>query len=1182
MFTGISLTRIHLCAFLAWQVALAALVGCSSSAAGSAAASGTDLVQDSASIDLIFGRAPDAAGKADGAADAFAGAGDSAVATPGADGDGVDLGADVTQACYGAAGCPCKENAECDTNLCIATPVGMQCAKNCFDVCPAGFKCSAVTAAGGDISTVCLPRWGALCNPCMVSSDCATLGVSGAACTDQGAAGHFCGAGCTSDADCPASYICNSVATVEAKNVKQCQPAAGECTCSPAAMAAQLSTECSAPSKDASGAVLGTCKGVRGCGPAGLSACNATPMAEACNGADDNCNGQIDEGSCEDNNVCTLDICDTKSCSHTATPGACNADSNACTAGDSCQDGVCKPGAFKTCDDGNPCTLDVCDPQKGCTQSNDDGLGCSDGDGCTTGDVCVGGACKGSVKECSAGSPCATAACDASTGSCVTSAKADSVACEDGSACTVSDACKGGSCTGVLVACDDGIGCTLDTCDAKQGCQHSASTLPCDDGNACTQGDVCKDSACAGQAIDVALACDDGQVCTSEVCDTTLGCTHIANLAACNDGNACTVGDACEDKVCMPGANTCQCSKDADCGAFDDSNLCNGTLFCDKSSLPFACKTNPATVVTCGSDADTACTTSQCDGATGKCGAVAAPDAKPCDADGDPCTVGDACKSGLCTAGTALVCDDGNSCSDEACQGGTCVFSAKAGPCNADDNACTQNDACEAKNCVAGAAKICDDGVLCTADSCTAATGTCAYDKAGANGKACSDGSVCTVSDACQGGICTPGAALPCSDANDCTLDLCSPLTGCKHDANTGPCDADGNPCTEGDYCSAASCIAGTVKVCNDGELCTVDSCSPLSGLCHFDGAGADGKGCEDGSVCSVADGCLDGGCKPGTPLSCDDKNDCTNDTCDAAKGCQHTHNSAACDADGNACTQNDTCADGGCVAGSLKVCNDSNICTDDACAPASGTCPFPPVAIGFPCDKDGNVCTDKDSCQAGGICMAGPAKNCDDSEFCTTDSCDPTLGCQHVALADDVTCAASQVCKAGKCAAPVPVEPTKAGDLILTEIMADPEANTDGVGEWFEVYNPGTAPILIDQLEFQGDKDAYLISQPGLVILPGQYFIFGNSSYANGYKPDFVYDYMQFKLTNGPDRIDLYYKGVFIDGYEWTSVKSGYSLQFSPPAFIKGCTISTNKFYCDSSGCDIGTPGAANDVICP
>lgn len=39
---------------------------------------------------------------------------------------------------------------------------------------------------------------------------------------------------------------------------------------------------------------------------------------------------------------------------------------NACTVGDACAQGVCAPGSPRTCEDGDPCTFDSCDPVSGC------------------------------------------------------------------------------------------------------------------------------------------------------------------------------------------------------------------------------------------------------------------------------------------------------------------------------------------------------------------------------------------------------------------------------------------------------------------------------------------------------------------------------------------------------------------------------------------------------------------------------------------------------------------------------------------------------------------------------------------------------------------------------------------------------------------------------------------------
>ena len=73
-----------------------------------------------------------------------------------------------------------------------------------------------------------------------------------------------------------------------------------------------------------------------------------------------------------------------------------------------------------------------------------------------------------------------------------------------------------------------------------------------------------------------------------------------------------------------------------------------------------------------------------------------------------------------------------------------------------------------------------------------------------------------------------------------------------------------------------------------------------------------------------------------GKAVDCDDKNACTDDTCDPKKGCAHANNKAACD-DGNPCTTGDWCAVGACQSGTAVNCDDGNPCTTDKCASAAG-----------------------------------------------------------------------------------------------------------------------------------------------------------------------------------------------------------------------------------------------------
>jgi len=72
---------------------------------------------------------------------------------------------------------------------------------------------------------------------------------------------------------------------------------------------------------------------------------------------------------------------------------------------------------------------------------------------------------------------------------------------------------------------------------------------------------------------------------------------------------------------------------------------------------------------------------------------------------------------------------------------------------------------------------------------------------------------------------------------------------------------------------------------CNDGDVCTDDLCTPAGG-CQWS---LNSASCDDGNACTAEDHCSTGECLPGTPVSCDDNQQCTIDACDADDGCSHT-----------------------------------------------------------------------------------------------------------------------------------------------------------------------------------------------------------------------------------------------------------------------------------------------------
>jgi RHS repeat-associated protein len=134
-----------------------------------------------------------------------------------------------------------------------------------------------------------------------------------------------------------------------------------------------------------------------------------------------------------------------------------------------------------------------------------DGTACNDGNACTQTDTCQAGACTGSNPvTCVAQDQCHDdGSCNAATGVCSNPPKANGTACDDGSACTQLDSCQSGACVGSNpVTCTARDQChDAGTCDPSTGACSTSSKpdgTPCNDGDACTTGDACHAGVCAG------------------------------------------------------------------------------------------------------------------------------------------------------------------------------------------------------------------------------------------------------------------------------------------------------------------------------------------------------------------------------------------------------------------------------------------------------------------------------------------------------------------------------------------------------------------------------------------------------------------------------------------------------------------------------------------------------------
>jgi hypothetical protein len=302
---------------------------------------------------------------------------------------------------------------------------------------------------------------------------------------------------------------------------------------------------------------------------------------------------------------------------------------------------------------------------------------------------------------------------------------------------------------------------------------------------------------------------------------------------------------------------------------------------------------------------------------------------------------------------------------------------------------CTDNDLCGANNVCSGTPRNCDDDLSCTTHVCDEVNDRC--NLTATNG--------CVINNTCY----ASGAANP---ANPCQA--CTPATSSSAWTNKslGSSCSDGKYCTVNDTCNLLGVCAGTTRDCNDGLLCTLDTCDEtnskcsnaltigcaISGACYLPGVNnpqndcqscnpatsgtgwtnkASGTSCSDNLFCTVNDQCNSTGSCVSSARDCSDGKTCTLDVCSELLG---------------SCTST---VSGGCMI--LGQCigagvpNPLNPCQE--CNPALSTLLWSNKATGSSCN-DSLFCTQNDSCNGLGLCV-GSTRDCSDGLSCTTDVCD-------------------------------------------------------------------------------------------------------------------------------------------------------------------------------------------------
>lgn len=683
-----------------------------------------------------------------------------------------------------------------------------------------------------------------------------------------------------------------------------------------------------------------------------------------------------------------------KECPESVAPNGqrCTIDSNYCF-DDTCMDGVCTRGPEKIYSDGLYCNgIESCQSIDGAMVVAAPPFSCDDGDSCTI-DVCdegalgcvhhtlaiVGTPCGSDVGECASGVVQCNGTQPTPVFTCVGEVLPSAEVCSDGldndcdglidEFCTPLACTYTSDCSVLTLSTCESVTCSGGFCVVTQ----APANASCNDGLGCTHSDTCTAyGACAG----VPIQCDDLNACTLDSCVEPYGSCLFDGAPMTN--HPCT----------RPDAYTAQCDGRGQC----EPGL---VLHCPTLDVGVCYTYTPNT------------TTNNCD-VTNRIGS--------CD-DNDRCSINDFCLDGACF-GVPLDCDDGRYCTSDSCDHltGECLHTLNGGwcfidgvcysdytvnplcpcqVCNAtmstydwsftvhgdscdDSDPCTTNDVCDAtlQRC-AGTPLNCSAGdSQCTTGYCD--RGVCAVIAINEE-VPCDDGDPCTFEDVCHSGVCV-GATIDYSSfsyASGCVIASCDPLSGLvvQHAPNYTACNPSADPCLGPYVCLSGACVSVGPVTCPESQSPCLEAVCEEGYGCSF--RPLIGHACDDGNACTLDDVCgADGTCQPsGITVNCDDGDQCTDDLCMADVGCVHIPFSGC-----TTCQYTEDC--------SPQLCHHA-FCID-------GQCTYFAQQAGTSC-SDGNACNGRETCSGNGVCVSEGALVCDDGNPCTNDGCDPFSGCYHI-----------------------------------------------------------------------------------------------------------------------------------------------------------------------------------------
>ena len=162
-------------------------------------------------------------------------------------------------------------------------------------------------------------------------------------------------------------------------------------------------------------------------------------------------------------------------------------------------------------------------------------------------------------------------------------------------------------------------------------------------------------------------------------------------------------------------------------------------------------------------------------------------------------------------------------------------------------------------------------------------------------------------------------------------------------------------------------------------------------------------------------------------------------------------------------------------------------------------------------------------------------------------------------------------------------------GQIVITEVMPNPQAVADSRGEWFELYNAGTDKVDIQGWKIRDVSSSNVHTLPSTVfeVEPGAYVLFAEESTNNGGLPTADYDYSGITLGNsGTDGVTILNSMDEVqDTVSYTASwpwGNGESMSFKDPTVMNPTTANDSSGnWCTETATygdgDKGTPGMAS-----